>query len=131
MATQEPDREPSNEKETRDFRVVERKSRFPERPSPSIVKTNRIINYAFVLIEGLIFLRLLLKVLGGNPANAFVNFVYSITAPFVYPFLTAFNWGTAGTGIGVIEFGSILALGFYILLNYAIVKLIGILVSRS
>ena len=131
MATQEPGRRSSNEGETRKFRVVGDQSNFPERPSPSVAKANRIINYVFVLIEGMILLRMLLKVLGGNPGNAFVNFVYSVTAPFVYPFLTAFNWGTASTGIGVIEFGAILALGFYILLNYAIVKLIWILSSRS
>lgn len=126
MATPQPERQfPETEK------PEARQPQFPEKPSPSIIKVNRMINYAFVLIEGSIALRLLLKVLGGNPGNAFVGFIYSITQPFVYPFLSAFNLQTASTNIGIFEFGSLLAIGFYILLNYAIVRLISILVSRS
>ena len=126
-----PEREPLPEEEERRLRARERGPEFGEEPTPSIRKINRIVNYFFVIIEGLIALRLLLKVLGGNPGNPFVSFVYSITYPFVYPFLSAFNWQTASTGIGVVEFGAILAVAFYILLNYAIVRLIWILTSRS
>ncbi len=95
-----------------------------------IRKLNRFINYVFVIIEALILLRILLKVLGGNSANSFVSFIYGLTDPFVSPFLSAFNLQAANTGIGVIEFGAILAIAFYVLLNYAIVKLLWIIVSR-
>jgi hypothetical protein len=101
------------------------------KPSPSVAKAIRIINYFFVLVEGLIVIRILLKALGGNPFNSFVNFIYSLTYPFVFPFLSAFNWQTANTGLGVFEFGSLLAIVFYILLNYAIVRLLIILTSRE
>lgn len=101
------------------------------KPSPSVTKAIRIINYFFVLVEGLIVIRILLKALGGNPFNPFVNFIYSLTYPFVFPFLSAFNWQSASTGLGVFEFGSLLAIVFYILLNYAIVRLLIIITSRE
>lgn len=136
METPGPERDrfdDQNEQEhehERDLTVVERRHTTAEGPSTSIIKFNPFINYVFVLIEGVIGLRILLKALGGNPANAFVGFIYALTAPFVGPFLSVFNWGAVDISIGVIEFGSILAIAFYILLNYAIVKLIWILVSR-
>lgn len=128
----EPGREPLPGDEERGLRAVhEPEHKFGEAPSPSVLKFNRIVNYIFVIIESLIGLRLLLKVLGGNPGNGFVAFVYNITQPFVYPFQSAFSWQTADTGIGVLEFGSLLAIAFFVLLNYAIVKLIWILSSRE
>jgi hypothetical protein len=102
-----------------------------ERPGPSIIKINRLINYAFVILEGLIGIRILLAALGANQANAFVSFIYAITFPFVSPFLTVFNGRTISTGLGLLEFGSLLAIAFYILLNYAIVRFIWILASRN
>ena len=123
-------REPSDERETSELTRVERRHGSAGQPSVSAIKASRIINYLFVLVEGLIGLRLLLQVLGGNPANGFVDFIYSITAPFVSPFLSVFNWGTVSTSIGIVEFGSILAIAFYVLLNYAIVRLIWILSRR-
>lgn len=67
---------------------------------------------------------------GGNPQNAFVAFIYRLTDPFVLPFLSAFNLRPTSFGLGVIEFGAILAIPVYILLNYAIVKLLEIIGSR-
>lgn len=98
---------------------------------PSVRKIKRIVNYVFMIIEGLIALRMILKGLGGNPGNAFVSLIYSITDVIVGPFLTAFNYQTFDTGYGVFEFGALLAVAFYILLNYAIGKLLLIMVSRN
>ncbi len=97
----------------------------------SVRKIKRIVNYVFMIIEGLIVLRMILKGLGGNPGNAFVSLIYSTTDVIVGPFLTAFNYQTFDTGYGVFEFGALLAIAFYILLNYAIGKLLLIIVSRN
>src|SRR3990170_1589498 len=127
MATPQPDRETEHKDRFRDADEVREApekaevTTFPERPGPSIVKLNRIINYAFVIVEGLIGLRVLLKVLGANPFNAFVQFIYTTTGVFVNGFLTVFRVAEVSTGLGVIEFGAVLAIGFYVLLNYAIV----------
>ncbi|HEB13288.1 MAG TPA: YggT family protein [Actinobacteria bacterium] len=100
------------------------------RQSSSQHKLTRFINYAFVIVESLILFRIFLKVFGSNPENAFVAMIYRLTDPFVSPFLSAFNLRPTRFGLGVIEFGAILAIAFFVLLNYAITKLIGILASR-
>lgn len=132
MAESQPDHEPfRDDKRPEEPASQRRSSEFPEKPAPSVIKINRVINYVFRILESLIFIRLLLKALGGNPGNAFVTFIYGITEPFVMPFLTVFNIPVISTSIGVLELGSLLAIAFYVLLNYAIVKLIWILSSRG
>ncbi len=125
MAQQEPQREPFRDDKPPDREV------FSQKPTPSVTKINRVINYGFSVLEGLILIRMLITGLGGNPGNAFVDFIHSITEPFVFPFLTVFGSTTLDTGIGFVEIGAILAIFFYILLNYAIVRLIWILSSKN
>lgn len=45
-----------------------------------------VLNLVFGFIEFFIGLRILLQLLGANRSAAFVQFVYSISAPFVAPF---------------------------------------------
>jgi hypothetical protein len=123
MAQNQPDKQPEYEPYQEEQRA--------EQPGPSAIKISRVINYAFRILESLILIRVLLKALGGNPINGFVMFIYTITEPFVMPFLTVFNVPNISTSIGVLELGSLIAIAFYILLNYAIVKLILILSSRT
>lgn len=131
MGEAKPEPQPRPEDERPKGKEPKRWEDFPEKPGPSVTKVNRIINYVFVILISLIFIRLLLKALGGNPGNAFVSFIYSLTEPFVMPFLTVFNVPVISTSIGIVELGALVAIAFYILLNYAIVKLIWIVTSRS
>ena len=131
MADTQPDRGPGRDDEDSKKPTQERRREFQERPGPSVAKVNRVINYAFRILESLIFIRLLLKALGGNQLNAFVRFINTITEPFVMPFLTVFDVPAISTSIGVLELGSLIAIAFYMLLNYAIVKLIWILSTRG
>lgn len=43
----------------------------------------RIIGLIFGVIDAILLLRLVLKLLGANPENVFVNGIYVITQPFV------------------------------------------------
>ena len=131
MAETQPDREPDRGRKDSDKSTPERRRGFQDRPVPSVTKVNRVINYAFRILESLIFIRLLLKALGANPVNAFVVFIDTITEPFVMPFLTVFDVPAISTSIGFVELGSLIAIAFYMLLNYAIVKLIWIVSSRG
>ena len=131
MGGTQPEPEPRPEDERPKSEKPKQWEEFPEKPGPSVTKVNRIINYMFVILIGLIFIRLILKGLGGNPGNAFVSFVYTLTEPFVMPFLTVFSIPVISTSIGILELGSLVAIAFYILLNYAIVRLIWIVTSRS
>lgn len=109
----------------------ERHLKVVEEPGLSVYKASRIINYIFALLLGLVLIRLLLKALGGNPINGFVAFIYSITGPFVMPFLSIFRRSFVNTNIGIIELGTIVAIAFYVLLNFAIVRLIKIIASKN
>ncbi len=72
------------------------------------------------VVEGLIGLRVLLKLLGANPANPFAVFVYGITRPLLWPFSTL----TAQPKVGgfVFEIGSIIAMLVYGLLAWVLVQ---------
>lgn len=121
MAEPAKDFEPNNKKR---LQVV-------EEPNVTVYKISRIINYIFVILISLIFIRMLLKGLGGNPSNSFVSFVYAITEPFVLPFLTIFQRSFIDTQIGVLELGTMVSIFFYILLNFAIVRLLKILFTKN
>ena len=62
------------------------------------------IFYAILgFIEVLIGLRILLRLLGANPANGFVNWIYDWSTPFVKPFAGIFGQdATIVTGIGTV-----------------------------
>ena len=57
------------------------------------------------LIEALIGLRFLFKLLGANPDNGFVSWIYSWSAPFVNPFAGIFGQDTTTTGTGTVTTG--------------------------
>src|SRR5689334_10819537 len=45
------------------------------------------IYFIFGILEALLAIRLAFRLLGANPQNGFVDFIYGITAPFVQPFV--------------------------------------------
>ncbi len=45
-----------------------------------------LIMLAFVILNGMIALRFLLKLLAANPASPFAQLIYFFTAPFLWPF---------------------------------------------
>lgn len=55
------------------------------------------------LVEGLVGLRFLFRLLGANPANAFVDWVYSWSTPFVAPFAGIFGQHATVAGPGVVS----------------------------
>lgn len=92
--------------------------------SPStkpLYRGTQIVWYITGLLEALLLFRFLLKLLGANPTAGFTNFIYSITYPFVAPFLSVFKI-TRLEG-NVFEWTTLLAMVVYWLLAMAIVKL--------
>ncbi len=77
------------------------------------------------VVEGLIGLRVLLKMLGANPENPFAVLIYGVTRPMLWPFATL----TAQPRVGnlILEFGSVIAMLVYGLLAWALVQGITIL----
>jgi hypothetical protein len=83
-----------------------------------------ILFYILDVVEGLLALRLLFKLLAANPANGFVNFLYTITAPLVAPFAGIFRSTGVSSAGSILEVGTIIAMIIYALLVYAIVGLL-------
>lgn len=87
-----------------------------------------LIQLAFVILNGMIGLRFLLKLMAANPANPFAQLVYFFTEPFLWPFRGITYTPTFG---GVeIEFFSLIAILVYFLLAWIITRLIWLLFSR-
>lgn len=91
-------------------------------------KLTELIWLFFGGIEGLIGLRILLKLVAANPDNPFAAFVYAISDVFLWPFrgLTV----TPSAGNVVLELPAFVALLVYALLAWGIVRLVTILLYR-
>lgn len=84
----------------------------------------RVVWFLLWVINGLLAIRFLLRLLSANPAAGFTNFIYTVTAPLVRPFVGVIRSTTAGTG--VIEWSTLLAMIIYWLVAWAIVRLVTI-----
>jgi uncharacterized protein YggT (Ycf19 family) len=87
-----------------------------------------IVYYILNVVELLLLLRLIFKALGANASNAFVNFLYAITQPFVAPFIGIFRQPAAQGS--VLEWSTIIAMIVYAIVAYAIVQLLIVASSR-
>jgi len=95
----------------------------------SIAKASQVVNLIVGIIEGLIAIRIVLKLIAANPENAFAHLMYGLSGIFVDPFLTLTV--SPSTGGAVLEIPSLIAMAVYALLGWAIVKIIGILLAPS
>lgn len=74
------------------------------------------------IIMGLLAMRFLLTLLGANPSNAFANFIYDTSRPFVQPFFGLFNYDP-NIGQARFEIETLFAIAFYGLLTWLLVRL--------
>lgn len=94
----------------------------------TIFKTYQIVWYIAGLINTLLFVRFVFKMLGANRVGI-VNFLYELTDPLSLPFYGIF--GITAVSDKVFEWTTLVAILFFFLLAYAIVKLLGILKPAS
>jgi len=93
--------------------------------SPStkpLFKAVQIVWYIIGIIETLLLFRLVLKLLGANPAAVFTNLVYDLSSLFVSPFVSVFR--TSYVQGAVFEWTTLLAMLVYVIIGYAIVNLL-------
>lgn len=81
------------------------------------------MNFLFGLVEGLLGLRVVLKLFGANAAAPFVDWVYEVTAPLLQPFSGAFPAPSLSDGL-VIEFTALFAMLVYALVTYLLLELV-------
>jgi YggT family protein len=94
--------------------------------------TDRItlfIYLVFGVLEGLIGLRVLLRLIAANPANTFAHLLYQITDLFLRPFATLVSNPTSGAM--VLEVTSLIAILVYGLVCLIIVRLVRLALYRT
>lgn len=102
--------------------TVQRQSVARTSQVSSIVIAQRIVWFIIGLINAIIALRFVFLLLGANRGAGFTDFIYSLSAPLVAPFVGIF--GEPVYGQSVFEMSSILAIIIYTLIGFAIAKLI-------
>lgn len=88
---------------------------------PGVVVAQRIIWLLVGIINAVIALRFVFLLLGANRDASFTDFIYSLSAPFVAPFVGIF--GEPAYGRSVFEVSSLLAIVIYTLIGWGIAKL--------
>jgi YggT family protein len=94
----------------------------------TIARINQVIWLLFGFLEVLIGLRVVLKLIGANPAAFFTQMVYGITDVFLWPF--AGITPTPGVGAFQFEISSIIAMIVYALVAWGITRLIWVVFYR-
>ena len=92
---------------------------------------NKISQFTWLLfgiLEGLILIRVFLKLIAANPANPFARFIYGLTDLFLWPFF-GLTITPSAEGI-VLEIPSLIALIVYALIGWVFVRLIWLLFDR-
>ena len=84
----------------------------------------------FGIIEGLLAIRLVLKLLGANPHAGFTNFIYGVTDFFMAPFRNLFPAVGVSSG-SVLETSVVIAIIVYALVAWALARLIVIMFFRN
>ena len=73
-------------------------------------RSTQITLLAFSILEGLIGLRILLKLIGANPESLLVALIYGVTSFFLFPFTGLVQSQTLGSLM--LETYSIVSVGF-------------------
>lgn len=82
-----------------------------------------LVSLLFGVLEVILLLRFLFRLLGANPNNSFISFLYGVSHPFVAPFNGIFNDQTLGSQ-GVFEASTLIAFLIYGLLVWLIAWLV-------
>jgi hypothetical protein len=91
-------------------------------------KLTQLVWLLFGLLEALIALRVVLKLIGANPANTFAALIYNASALFLWPFFGL--TGTPAANGMVLEIPSIIAMIVYALVAWAIARVVWLVLYR-
>ena len=91
-------------------------------------KATQLIWLGLGLLEGLLALRIFLKLIGANAENPFAALLYSFTALFLVPF--AGLTGTPAAGGMVLEISSVIAMIVYALAAWVLERIVWVVFYR-
>jgi YGGT family len=89
----------------------------------------QLVYLFFGVVDGLLVIRLLLKLLGANPTAGFSNWIYNVTGFFMAPFKNILP--TIGNEQSQLEMAVVLAILVYALLGWAIARFVAIVFYRN
>ena len=95
----------------------------------SVYKVSQIIWLLFGGLEALIGIRVILLLIGANPANGFTAFIYQLTQLFLWPFQNLIANPTFQNM--TLEVTSVIAMIVYALLGWIIVRMIWVVFYRA
>lgn len=95
----------------------------------SVYKVSQIIWLLFGGLEALLGIRVILMLIGANPANWFTAFVYQLTQLFLWPFQSLI--ANPSFQNMTLEVTTIIAIIVYALLGWIIVRMIWVIFYRS
>jgi uncharacterized protein YggT (Ycf19 family) len=98
-------------------------------PGP-LYYARRVISLLFGILITLLILRIVLLLLVADPGNSIVDFVYSVTEPFVAPFRGMFQFDAVASGDRTLDIAALVALIGWTLI-YALIMAILRLADRS
>jgi uncharacterized protein YggT (Ycf19 family) len=82
----------------------------------------RIVWYIAGVLLVLLAFRFALALLGANPSNAFANFIYTTSHPFVSPFFSLFGYNLQ-YGVSRVETYTLVAMAVYAVVAFGIGRL--------
>lgn len=88
-----------------------------------------LIYLIFGVIVGLLLIRVVLKLLGANPAAGFTQFAYGVTDFFLAPFRNLLP--TYSNGQAQLELSVVIAILVYMLIAWVLARLIMVLFARD
>lgn len=124
--------EPMEQREYREENEMGEKEVLEDEAEHRQIQINRIngiIWLFFGILEAIIGIRVILKLLGANPLNAFASFIYDISRVFLMPFFGLVGEPTANGS--VLEITSIIAMVVYLLIGWGITRLVYLLMMPS
>ena len=89
----------------------------------------QLVYLVFGVIDGLLVIRLVLKLLGANPTAAFSNWIFNVTNVFLGPFKNILP--TIGDQQSQLEMSVVLAILVYSLLGWAVGRFVVIVFYRN
>lgn len=89
----------------------------------------QLVYMVFGVIDGLLLIRIVLKLLGANPHAAFASWLYSVTSVFLMPFKNLLP--TIGNEQSQLEMSVVVAVLVYALIGWALGRLFAIVLYRN
>jgi cation transport ATPase len=85
----------------------------------------RIVWYITGILLVLLAFRFVFALLGANTSNAFANFIFTLSHPFVAPFFSLFSYDQR-YGVSHLEIYTLVAMAVYAVIGWGIARLVNL-----